>query len=59
LLVADLAGQLTLLDPNTGATHGEQTLPAGVAPAAAPAAWSAGRVFAPLTDGTILLLKLD
>jgi outer membrane protein assembly factor BamB len=59
LVVADLAGQFVALDPATGRALGAgYRHPAEVAPASAVAAFGPGRLFAPLTDGTVLLLPL-
>ncbi len=60
VLVADLSGKFTLLDAATGQVHGQAlALPPGVAAEAAPVAWDAGHVFAPLTDGTVMRLTLE
>jgi hypothetical protein len=60
LVVADLSGRFVGLDPATGAPAGAgYFLKASVTPAASPVAFGAGRVFAPLTDGTVLLLPLE
>jgi hypothetical protein len=60
LLVADLSGQFVSLDPATGRLTGPgYTLRAHVAPAAAAVPFGEGRLFAPLTDGTVLLVSLD
>jgi outer membrane protein assembly factor BamB len=57
LVVANLAGQFIGLDPANGRPRGPgYTLKANVAPAAAPVPFGTERLFAPLTDGTILLL---
>lgn len=59
LVVADLAGRFAALDPGTGkAVGGGYQVPAEAAPAAAVAGFGPGRLFAPLTDGTALLLPL-
>jgi outer membrane protein assembly factor BamB/TolA-binding protein len=59
VLVADVTGHFVGLDAATGRPRGPgYQLRASVGPAAAPAAFSAGRAFAPLTDGTVLLLSL-
>jgi outer membrane protein assembly factor BamB len=59
LIVSDLAGRYDSLDPQTGASTG-QTLPTtGVlpaAPACAPVDFGDGRLYAPLSDGTVLLI---
>ena len=58
LVVADAAGLFLALDPATGRALGPgYRHPAVVAPAAAPVAFGAGRLFAPLTDGSALLLE--
>jgi hypothetical protein len=57
LVVADLAGRFIGLDPATGKLRGAGfVLKASVAPAVAPVAFGTDQVFAPLTDGTVLLL---
>jgi outer membrane protein assembly factor BamB len=59
VLVADITGRFMGLDPATGLPRGPgYQLRASVGPAAAPAGFSPGRAFAPLTDGTVLLLPL-
>jgi hypothetical protein len=59
LIVADVSGHFTGFDLRSGQVQGTgYTLRANVAPAAAPVAFGAGRLFAPLTDGTVLLLSL-
>ena len=58
LVVADLSGTFSGFTPATGQLPGPGcTLRANVAPAAAPVAFGADRLFAPLTDGTVLLLS--
>ena len=57
-MVADESGGFAGLDPRTGKVQGQYTLKASVAPAAPPVAFGPGRAFAPLTDGTVLLLSL-
>jgi hypothetical protein len=60
LVLADESGRFLGLDPATGKALGKgYTLKANVAPAAGPVAFGAGRAFAPLTDGTVLLLSLE
>ena len=60
LIVADLSGRFLALDPVTGRPCGPgRVLQGSVAPAASPVAFGPGQVFAPLTDGTVLLLSLD
>ncbi len=57
LVVANLAGQFLGLDPANGRPRGSgYTLKANIAPAAAPVPFGPDRLFAPLTDGTIILL---
>jgi outer membrane protein assembly factor BamB len=59
VLVADVTGRFVGLDPATGLPRGPgYQLRASVGPAAAPAGFNPGRAFAPLTDGTVLLLPL-
>ena len=60
LVVSDDGGRFVGLDPATGRRLGAgYTLRAAVAPAGTPVAFGPGRAFAPLTDGTVLLLPLD
>jgi hypothetical protein len=60
LVVADESGKYVGIDPSTGKPVGEgYTLQANAAPAAAPVPFGPRRAFAPLTDGTVLLLSLD
>jgi hypothetical protein len=60
IVVGDLAGQFLSLDPATGRLSGPgYTVRANVAPASAPVPFGNGRLFAPLTDGTVLLLSLE
>lgn len=57
LIVADLAGQFLALDPADGRPRGPgYTLRADVVPSAAPAPLPGGRLFVPLSDGTVVLL---
>jgi outer membrane protein assembly factor BamB len=59
VLVADVTGRFVGLDPATGRARGPgYQLRASTGPAAAPAGFSPGRAFAPLTDATVLLLPL-
>ncbi|MBY0526914.1 MAG: PQQ-binding-like beta-propeller repeat protein [Gemmataceae bacterium] len=59
VIVADQAGKFVALDVEKGEPRGSGfTLKASVAPAAAPVGFGADRIFAPLTDGTILLLPI-
>ena len=60
LILADVSGRFDAVKPgeSVGAVFPPQaTLPA--APAAAPIAFGAGHFFAPLTDGTVLLIPAD
>jgi outer membrane protein assembly factor BamB len=58
VFVADLSGQFTALDLATGDPSGPgYKLRADVAPAAAAVSSGNGQLFAPLTDGTVLLLS--
>jgi hypothetical protein len=59
LVVADAAGLFAALDPATGSPRGPAFRhPAEVAPASAVAPFGPGRLFAPLTDGSALLLAV-
>jgi outer membrane protein assembly factor BamB len=59
VVVADVSGLFVGIDPETGQVRGPgYQLRSSVMPAAAPADFGAGRAFAPLTDGTVLLLPL-
>ena len=60
IVISDTDGRYVGLNPTTGKPEGEgYHLRSAVAPAAAPVAFGKGRAFAPLTDGTIMLLSLD
>jgi outer membrane protein assembly factor BamB len=61
LVIADRKGTYTAVDPRTGkADRPGYTLRAGsIAPAAAPVSFGRGRVFAPLTDGTVMMLPMS
>jgi outer membrane protein assembly factor BamB len=60
LILATMAGSFLALDPATGRTLGAgYTVMANAAPAAAPVPFGSDRLFAPLTDGTILLLDMS
>ncbi len=60
IVVADETGRFVGLDPQTGRPVGPgYTLKATAAPIANPVSFGAGRIFAPLTDGTIMLLSLE
>jgi outer membrane protein assembly factor BamB len=59
LIVADLAGRFVALDPANGKPlGGGYQFPAEAAPAGPVAAFGNGRLFAPLTDGSVLVLPL-
>jgi outer membrane protein assembly factor BamB len=59
VLVADVSGRFVALDPLTGQPRGPgYQLRASVGPAAAPVGFGPGRAFAPMTDGTVLMLPL-
>jgi hypothetical protein len=59
LMVADVAGQFHELDPSNGTRIGTVlTLKANVAATASPLPFGSGQAFAPLTDGTIMLVPL-
>jgi outer membrane protein assembly factor BamB len=59
VIVADVSGRFVGLDPATGVARGPgYELRASVGPAATPVGFGTGRAFAPLTDGTVLLLPL-
>src|SRR5205085_3988362 len=60
LVIADISGKFLGLDPKTGEPLSKgYTLKANVAPAAVPVLFGTDRLFAPLTDGTVLWLSLD
>src|SRR5205085_812323 len=60
LVIAEQSGRYVGIDPATGQQQGKgYTLKASVAPAATPVAFGPDRVFAPLTDGTVMLLSMD
>lgn len=60
LVMALQSGRYVAVDPNTGQPKGAgYTLRTSAAPAAAPTPFGSGRMFAPLSDGTALLLSLD
>jgi hypothetical protein len=59
LIVADVAGQFTALDPANGRPIGTPvTLKANVAPAAAPVRFGAEQAFVILTDGSMVVLPV-
>jgi outer membrane protein assembly factor BamB len=60
VVVADQGGRFVGLDLATGQARGAgHQLGPGVAPACAPVAFGKDRLFAPLSDGTVLLLSLN
>jgi outer membrane protein assembly factor BamB len=60
LIVADLAGRFVALEPATGKPFGGgYQFPAEAAPASAVMPFGNGRLFAPLTDGSALLLSVQ
>ena len=60
VLVSNQSGQFVGLDPKTGKPLGKgYTLKANVSPACSPVAFGKNQAFAPLTDGTVLLLDLN
>jgi hypothetical protein len=60
VVVCDEGGRYVGLDPATGTPAGKgYRLKAVVAPASTPVPFGKGRAFAPLTDGTMMLLSLD
>src|SRR5262249_17918108 len=57
IIVADARGHFTGLDPATGKPQGRgYRVRANAAPACSPVPFGSDRLFAPLTDGTVLLL---
>ena len=59
-LLADESGLYTMIDASTGRPRGRSPQVRGsLGPAATPVAYSDDRIFAPLTDGTFMLLRLD
>ncbi|OAI52325.1 hypothetical protein AYO44_04765 [Planctomycetaceae bacterium SCGC AG-212-F19] len=60
LLVAHLHGRIVSVDLPTGQPRGKGfTIQASAAPAATPVPFGEDRIFAPLTDGSVLLIALD
>ena len=60
LVVADVAGHFRALEPSSGGRLGPGLImKANVAATAAPLPFGPGRAFAPLTDGTIVLVPLE
>lgn len=59
LIVADLSGRIVALDPATGTQEGPgYSLAGSMAPAASPVAFDGNQLFAPLSDGTVMLLPI-
>jgi len=56
LLVSDESGSITAVDLQTGQHVASHSLGPGVAPAAAAAPFASGSIFAPLTDGSVVML---
>jgi outer membrane protein assembly factor BamB len=60
VIVADLAGHLVGLDPATGKPAGQRyRMGKGAIPAAAPVLFGAEQLFAPVTDGSVLLTPIE
>jgi outer membrane protein assembly factor BamB len=60
VIVADLAGHLVGLDPATGKPAGRvYPMGKGAIPAAAPVPFGAEQLFAPVTDGSVLLPPIE
>ena len=60
LVIADQSGRYLGLNPFTGRPRAPgYRLRASVGPAASPVAFGRRQAFAPLTDGTVLLLSLE
>jgi outer membrane protein assembly factor BamB len=60
VVLAHRNGRYVSLDAQTGQSRGKgYSIRASAAPAAAAVAFGADRIFAPLTDGTVLLLPLE
>jgi hypothetical protein len=59
VLLADEGGNFVGLDLQTGTVRGSYRLPGSVTAAAVPVPFGPGRLFAPLSDGTVLLLPLE
>jgi outer membrane protein assembly factor BamB len=58
LVVADLSGRFFAFQPSGGPIGNGYQVPAEAAPAAAVMPFGPGQLFAPLTDGTVLLLSV-
>jgi hypothetical protein len=60
LVIAEESGRYVALDPRTGQPLGPgYVLKGSIAPAASPVAFGPDRLFAPLSDGTVLMLSLN
>ena len=60
VVLADQSGRYTALEPHTGKSAGQGfALRGSIAPATAPISFGPGRLFAPLSDGTVLMLPID
>jgi len=60
LVLAYQSGRFVVLDPGKGKARGPgYTLRGNIASVVSPAAFGPGQAFAPLSDGTVLLLPLD
>jgi hypothetical protein len=60
LVVADQSGTIVALDPvDLKAKDATYQLKGSVVPSASPVSFGPGRLFAPLSDGTALMLDLD
>ena len=58
-MIAEESGRYVALDPATGQPKGPgYVLKGSIAPAASPVAFGADRLFALLSDGTVLMLSL-
>jgi len=58
VVVADQSGRYVGLDPATGKPRGDgYALRGSVAPVATPVEFTKGRLLAPLSDGTVMLLS--
>jgi hypothetical protein len=60
LILADQSGRYLAIDPQTGKAVGPgYVLKGSIAPAASPVAFGPNRLFAPLSDGTVLMLTMN
>lgn len=57
LLVADQAGRFVALDPATGKMRKHYTLHGNMSATVSPVPFGPAKAFAPMTDGTVLLLS--